>query len=108
VFAFAPTPSHIEFGKSTIRFEDLVKKVGYFGKNDDELIRSTGDEIIPEPKDDEVVVFKSFFHVGLRFPMYEMIGEVLKKFDLSSSIDPKCHSQTQFLYMGTTKPRHEC
>ncbi|KAL5681084.1 hypothetical protein ACJX0J_007469, partial [Zea mays] len=24
-----------------------------------------------------------------------MIGEVLKKFDLSSSIDPKCHSQTQ-------------
>jgi hypothetical protein len=38
-------PSHIEFGKSTIKVEDLVlmKKLGYFGKNDDELIRFTGE-----------------------------------------------------------------
>jgi hypothetical protein len=49
-------------------------------KNDDNLIRFVGEEIIPEPKDDEVVVFKRFFHVGLRFPLYEMIGEVLKRF----------------------------
>jgi hypothetical protein len=75
-------PSHIEFGRSTVKPEDLVlmKKLGYFGKNDDNLIRFVGEEIIPEPKDDEVVVFKSFFHVGLRFPLYEMIGEVLKRF----------------------------
>jgi hypothetical protein len=34
-------PSHIEFGKSTIKAEDLVlmKKLGYFGENDDELVR---------------------------------------------------------------------
>jgi hypothetical protein len=51
-------------------------------KNDDELIRFAGDETIPEPKEDEVVVFKSFFRVGLLFPLYEMIGEVLKKFYL--------------------------
>jgi hypothetical protein len=43
----------------------LMKKLGYFGKNDDNLIRFTGEEIIPEPKDDEVVVFKSFFRVGV-------------------------------------------
>jgi hypothetical protein len=41
-----------------------------------------GEEIILEPKDDEVMVFKSFFRVGLRFPLYKMIGEVLKKFEI--------------------------
>jgi hypothetical protein len=77
-------PSHIEFGKSTVKAEDLVlmKKLRYFGKNDDELIRFAGDEVVPEPRDDEVVVYKSFFRVGLRFPLYEMIGEVLKKFEI--------------------------
>jgi hypothetical protein len=38
--------------------------------------------MISEPKDDEVVVFKSFFRARLRFPLYEMIGEVLKKFEI--------------------------
>jgi hypothetical protein len=38
--------------------------------------------VIPEPKDDKVVVFRSFFREGLRFPLYEMIGEVLKKFEI--------------------------
>ena len=56
-------PSHIEFGKSTVTAEDLVvmKKLGYFGENDDELVRFAGEETILEPKEDEVVVFKSFF-----------------------------------------------
>jgi hypothetical protein len=77
-------PSHIEFGKSTVKAEDLIlmKKLGYSRKNDDELIRFTGDEIVPEPRDDKVVVFKSFFRVGLRFPLYEMISEVLKEFEI--------------------------
>jgi hypothetical protein len=56
--------------------------MGYFGKNDDELIRFAGDKMVPEPRDDEVVVFKSFFRAGLRFPRYEMIGEVLKEFEI--------------------------
>jgi hypothetical protein len=30
----------------------------------------TGDEVVLEPKDDEIVVFKSFFRVGLQFPLY--------------------------------------
>ena len=77
-------PSHVEFWKSTVKAEDLVliKKLGYFGKNVNEQIRFAGDEVIPEPKDDEVIVFKSFYRAGLRFPLYEMIGEVLKKFEI--------------------------
>jgi hypothetical protein len=59
-----------------------MKKLGYFGENEDELIRFAGEEVIPEPKEDEVVVLKSFFRAGLRFPLYEMVGEVLKKFEI--------------------------
>jgi hypothetical protein len=63
-------PSHVEFKKSAVKVEDLVlmKKLGYFGENGDELVRFAGEETIPEPKEDEVVVFKSFFRAGLRFP----------------------------------------
>jgi hypothetical protein len=77
-------PSHVEFGKSTVKADALVvmKKLCYFGENDNELIRFAGQEIIPEPKEDEVVVFKSFFGAGLRSPLYEMVGEVLKKFEI--------------------------
>jgi hypothetical protein len=81
----SPTkPSHIEFEKSTVTTEDLVvmKKLGYFGENEDGLIRFAGEEVIPKPKEDEVVVFKSFFRAGLRFPLYDMIGEVLKRFEI--------------------------
>jgi hypothetical protein len=77
-------PSHIEFGKSTVKAEDLVvmKKLGYFGENEDALICFAGEEVILEPKEDEVVVFKSLFRAGLRFPLYDMIGKVLKRFEI--------------------------
>ena len=77
-------PSHVEFEKSTVKAEDLVlmKKLGYFGENDDELDRFAGEKTILVPKEDELIVFKSFFKAGLRFPLYEMIGEVLKKFEI--------------------------
>jgi hypothetical protein len=56
-------PNHVKFEKSTVKAEGVVlmKKFGYFGKNDDGLIRFAGDEVILEPKDDEVIIFKSFF-----------------------------------------------
>jgi hypothetical protein len=83
-------PSHIEFGKSTVKTEDLVlmEKLGYFGENDDEVIRFAGEEVVPEPRNDEVVVFKSFFRAGLQFPLYEMIGEVLRKFEIYLQLIP--------------------
>jgi hypothetical protein len=76
--------SHIEFEKSIVKAEYLVlmKKLGYFGEHDDKLVQFAREEVIPEPRDDEVVVFKSFFRAGLRSPLYEMIGEVLKKFEI--------------------------
>jgi hypothetical protein len=38
--------------------------------------------VVPQPREDEVVVFKSFFKAGLRFPLHDMIGEVLKNFEI--------------------------
>lgn len=46
------------------------------------MIRFGGREFIPEPNDDEVVVFRSFFWAGLRFLMYEIIVEVLNRFEI--------------------------
>jgi hypothetical protein len=77
-------PSHNEFGKSNMSAEDLVmmKKLGYFGETESKLIHFAGEEVVPELKEDEVVVFKSLFRAGLWFPLYDIIGEILKKFEI--------------------------
>jgi hypothetical protein len=77
-------PSHLDFGKSTISEDDLPKllKLGYFSEAKKELVRFGGEETTPKPGKDEVVVFKSFFKVGLRFPLNKMIVVVLKKFGI--------------------------
>jgi hypothetical protein len=96
----SPTkPSHIEFGRSTVTGEDLdvMKKLGYFGENEDGLIRFAREEVIPEPKEDEVVVFKSFFRAGFRFLLYDMIGEILMRFEIYF------HQLTPNAHMGSPK-----
>jgi hypothetical protein len=60
----------------------MMMKLGYIGEAERKLVRFAGEETTPVPKDDKVVVFKSFFRAGLRFPLNEMIGEVLKSFKI--------------------------
>jgi hypothetical protein len=60
----------------------MMNKLGYFGETESKLIRFAGEEVVLEPKEDEVVVFISFFRAGLRFPLYDIIGEVLKRFEI--------------------------
>jgi hypothetical protein len=60
----------------------MMMKLGYFGESEKKLVRFAGEETTPTLKDDEVVVFKNFFRAGLRFPLNEMIGEVLKFFEI--------------------------
>jgi hypothetical protein len=77
-------PSHLDFEKSTVSEVDMpmMIKLGYFREAEKKLIRFAGEETTPTPKDDEVVVFKSFFRAGLRFPLNEMIGEVLDNYEI--------------------------
>jgi hypothetical protein len=71
-----------EEGESTEDDMPKLMKLGYFSEAKKELIRFGGEEITPKPEKDEVVVFKSFFKAGLRFPLNEMIADVLKKFGI--------------------------
>jgi hypothetical protein len=82
--AMPSKPSHLEFGKSTITEGDMAKllKLGYFSEDKRELIRFGGEEVTPKPEKDEVVVFKSFFKAGLRFPLHGMIADVLERFGI--------------------------
>jgi hypothetical protein len=73
-YSAAPSkPIHLDFGNSTISEDDLPKmlNLGYFSE-----------ETTPKPGKDEVVVFKSFFKAGLRFPLNKMIADVLNKFGI--------------------------
>jgi hypothetical protein len=60
----------------------MMMKLGYFEEAEKKLIHFAGEETTREPKNDEVVVFKSFFRAGLWFPLNEMIREVLDNYDI--------------------------
>jgi hypothetical protein len=77
-------PNHLDFEKSTVSEADMpmMMKLAYFGEAERKLVRFAGEETTLAPKDDEVVVFKSFFRAGLRLPLNEMIGKVLKNFKI--------------------------
>jgi hypothetical protein len=77
-------PSHLDFEKSTVSEADvpMMMKLGYFGEAEKKLVRFAGEETTLTPKDDEAVVFKSFFKAGLRFPLNKVIGEVLENFEI--------------------------
>jgi hypothetical protein len=57
-----------------------VMKGKYF--HDVSIVRIGGESIVPLPKADEVVVFKSFMKARLRFPLHKMLVEVLKTFEI--------------------------
>jgi hypothetical protein len=77
-------PSHLDFGKSIVSEADMpmMIKLGYFGGAEKKLIRFAGKETTPTPENDEVVVFRSFFRAGLRFPLNEIIGEILENYEI--------------------------
>jgi hypothetical protein len=82
--AMPTKPIHLDFGKSTVSKVDMamMTKLSYFRETDKGLIRFGGEETTPKPKNDEVVVFKSFFKAGLRFPLHGMIAYVLENFEI--------------------------
>jgi hypothetical protein len=46
------------------------------------IVRAGGDNNIPAPEENEVVIFRSFFKAGLQFPLSRFVVEVLKTFQI--------------------------
>jgi hypothetical protein len=74
-------PSHSIFGKSTIKQSHLENmRGGYFW--DMSIVRAGGDNNVPTPKENEVVIYRSFFKAGLQFPLSRLLVEVLKTYQI--------------------------
>jgi hypothetical protein len=74
-------PSHVVFGKSTIKQGHIEAMKGkYFP--DVSIVRAGGESTVPLPEVDEVVVFKKFMKAGLHFPLHKMLVKVLKTFEI--------------------------
>jgi hypothetical protein len=74
-------PSHTNFGKSTIKQSHLDNMRGRYFR-DMSIVRVGGDNNIPAPVEDEVVIYRSFFKAGLRFSLSRFVVEVLKTFQI--------------------------
>jgi hypothetical protein len=74
-------PSHVVFGKSTIKQGQIEVMKGKY-VHDVSIVRARGEDIVPLLEGDEVVVFRSIMKTGLRFPLHEMLVEVLKTFEI--------------------------
>jgi hypothetical protein len=65
------------FRKSIIKQSHIDNiRERYF--RDMSIVRVGGDNIVPAPKENEVVIYRSFLKAGLRFPLSKFVVEVLK------------------------------
>jgi hypothetical protein len=81
-------PSHAVFGKSTIKQSHLENmRWRYF--RDMSIVSAGGDNNVPAPEENEVVIYRSFFKSGLRFPLIMFVVEVLKIYIFLHQITPK-------------------
>jgi hypothetical protein len=74
-------PSHTIFRKSSIKQSQIDAMKGRYFRHIS-IVRAGGDSAAPAPKEDEVVVYRSFMKAGLRFPLSRFLVEVLKTFEI--------------------------
>jgi hypothetical protein len=74
-------PSHAVFGKSTIKQSHLDNMRGRYFR-DMSIVRADVDRAVPAPEENEVVIYRSFFKAGLRFPLSRFVVEVLKTYQI--------------------------
>jgi hypothetical protein len=74
-------PSHTIFKKSTIKQSHLDNMRGRYFR-DMSIVRAGRDNNVPAPEENEVVVYRSFFKAGLRFPLSRFLVEVLKIYQI--------------------------
>jgi hypothetical protein len=50
--------------------------------HDVSVVRAGGEDTVPLPESDEVVVFRSFIKAGLRFLLHKMLVKILNTFEI--------------------------
>jgi hypothetical protein len=75
-------PSHAVFGKSTIRQSHLDNMRGRYFRDISIVRADNGGRTVPAPEENEVVIYRSFFKVGIRFPLSSFVVEVLKIYQI--------------------------
>jgi hypothetical protein len=65
-------PSHRVFGKSTIKQSHLDNMSGRYFRDMSTVRADDGEKTVPTPEENEVVIFRSFFKAGLRFPLTDL------------------------------------
>jgi hypothetical protein len=75
-------PSHAVFGKSTIRQSHLDNMRGRYFRDISIVRADNGDRTVPVHEENEVVIYRSFFKAGLRFPLSRFVVEVLKIYEI--------------------------
>jgi hypothetical protein len=75
-------PSHAVFGKSTIKQIHLVNMRGRYFRDMSIVRADNREKTCPTPEENEVVIFRSFFKAGLRFPLRSFVVEVLKIYEI--------------------------
>jgi hypothetical protein len=74
-------PSHTIFEKSSIKQSQIDAMKGRYFR-DISIVRARGDSAASAPKEDEVVIYRSFMKAGIRFPLSKFLVEVLKTFEI--------------------------
>jgi hypothetical protein len=74
-------PSHTVFRKSKIKQSHLDNMRGRYFR-DMSIVRAGGDNTTPALEENEVVIYRSFFKAGLRFPLSKFVVEVLKTYQI--------------------------
>ena len=46
------------------------------------IVRAGEDNNVPAPEENEVVIYRSFFKAGLRFPLSKFVVQVLKTYQI--------------------------
>jgi hypothetical protein len=77
------------------------------------IVRAGGDNNVPAPEEDEVIIYQSFFKAGLRFPLSKFVVEVLKIYQIFlHQITPEAIMRMEFFVWAVRsqglEPRAKC
>jgi hypothetical protein len=75
-------PSHAVFGKSIIKRSHIDNMRGRYFRDISIVRADNGDMTVPVPEENEVVIYRSIFKAGLRFPLSRFVVEVLKIYEI--------------------------